>query len=54
MSFGVTGAHVCVVLFYFVYPFIGAGACGQVVDTAGYEGGSILQGLAYWPIVGLF
>ena len=36
MSFSVTGAHVCVVLFYFVYPFVGVGAaCGWVVNTAG-------------------
>ena len=44
MSFSVTGAHVCVVLFYFVYSFIGAGAHRWVVDTAGHRGGSILQG----------
>ena len=36
MSFSVTGTHVCVVLFYFVYPFIGAGDRGWVVDTAGH------------------
>ena len=42
MSFSVTGAHVCVVLFYFVYAFVGVGAHGGVVDTAGHEGGSIL------------
>ena len=24
------------------------------MDTAGYRGGSILQGLGRWPIVGLF
>ena len=38
MSFRVTGAHFGVVLFYFVYPFIGAGAHGWVVDTAGLGG----------------
>ena len=54
MSFSVTGAHVFVVLFYFVYPFIGAGAHAWVMDTAGQEGGSILLGLGYWPTVGLF
>ena len=45
MSFSVTGPHVYVVLFYFVYPFIGAGAHGWVVDIAGHGSGSILQGL---------
>ena len=30
MSFGVTVAHVCVVLFYFVYPSVGAGPGGWV------------------------
>ena len=35
MSFSVTGAHVCV--FYFVYPFVEAGARGWVVDTAGHR-----------------
>ena len=56
MSFSVTGAHVCVVLFYFVYLFIeeGGGACGWVVDTPGHRGGSILHGLGCWPTVGLF
>ena len=54
MSFSVTGAHVCVVLFYFVYLFVGVGAHGWVVDTAGQGGGSILQGLGCWPTVGLF
>ena len=54
MSFSVTGAHVCVVLFYFVHLFIGAGARGWVVDTAGHRGGSILQGLGCWLTVGLF
>ena len=54
MSFSVTGAHVCVVLFYFVYPFIGVGARAWVMDTAGHEGGFILQGLGCWPTVGLF
>ena len=42
MSFSVTGAHVCVVLFYFVYPFVGTGARGWVVDTAGCMADSIL------------
>ena len=32
-------------LIFFVYPFVLAGACGWVLDTAGHEGGSILQGL---------
>ena len=54
MSFSVTGTHVCVVLFYVVYPFVGAGACGWVVDTLGHEGGSMLQGLGCWPTAGLF
>ena len=54
MSFSVSGAHACVVLFYLVYPFIGAGACAWVMDTAGHDGGSILQGLSCWPTVGLF
>ena len=30
MSFGVTGAHVCVVLFQFVHPIVGVGARGWV------------------------
>ena len=30
MSFGVTVAHVCVVLFYFDYPLVGTGARGWV------------------------
>ena len=54
MSFSVTDAHACVVLFYFVYLSIGAGACGWVVDTVGHGGGSILQGLGCSPTVGLF
>ena len=54
MSFSVTGAHVCVVLFYFVYLFVGVGARGWFVDTAGLGGGSILQGLGCWPTGGLF
>ena len=33
-----TGAHVSVVLFCFVFPCIGAGARGWVVDTAGHGG----------------
>ena len=45
MSFSVSGAHV---------GFVGAGACGWVVDTAGHGGGSIPQGLGCWPTVGLF
>jgi len=49
-----TGAHVSVVLFYFVYPFIGAGVCGWLVDTAGNRGGSILQGLGCKAIIELF
>ena len=47
MSFSVTGAHVRVVSFFSVYPFVGAGAHGWVVDTAGHEGGSIQQGLGW-------
>ena len=54
MSFSVTGAHVFVVLFCFVYLFIGAGVRAWVMDTAGHEGGSILLGLGCWPTVGLF
>ena len=54
MSSSVTSAHVCAVLFYFVYPFIGAGAHGSVADTAGHGGGSILEGLGCWLNVGLF
>ena len=54
MLFSVTGAHVGVVLFYFVYAFIGAGARGWVVDTAGHGGGYILQGLGCWLTVELF
>ena len=54
MSFSVTGAHICVVLFHFVYPFVWVGARGQIVDTAGNIGGSILQGLGCWPEIGLF
>ena len=34
MSLSVTGAHVCVLSFYFLYLFVGAGACGWVVGTA--------------------
>ena len=37
-----TGAHVCVALFYFVYPFVETGARGWVVDTAGCMADSIL------------
>ena len=54
MSFRVTGAHIGVVLFYFVYPFIGAGARGWVVDTAGLGGWSILEGLDWLPTIELF
>ena len=43
-----------VLSYFFAYPFIGAGACGWVVDTAGHRAGSILQGLSQWPTVGLF
>ena len=39
--FSVTGAHVLCCLNLFVYPFVGPGAHGQVVCTAGYGGGSI-------------
>ena len=39
---------------FFAYPFIGAGACGWVVDTAGHRAGSILEGLSCWQTVGLF
>ena len=42
--FGVAGAHVCVVLFYFVYLFVRAGACGWVVDIDGHVASPILQG----------
>ena len=44
------------VLSYFILfnPFIGAGTRCWVVDTAGREGGSILQGLGCWPTVELF
>ena len=49
MSFSVTGAHVRVVSFFSVYPFIGAGAHGWVVDTA-VTG----VGLGCWPTIGLF
>ena len=53
MSFSVTGAHVCVVLFYFGYPFVGQGlVAGLWILLA--SGGSILQGLGRWPIIGLF
>ena len=38
MSFFVTGAHAGVVLFYFLCPFVGLGAHGWVVDTAGHRG----------------
>ena len=44
----------CAVFILFGYPFIGAGACGWVVDTAGHGSGSILQGLGCWPTAGLF
>ena len=54
MSFSVTGAHVCVVSFHFVYPLVVAGARGWVLDTAGHRGGSILQRLGCRPTVGLF
>ena len=55
MSFCVTGGHVCVVLILliFVYPFARAGTGGWVVETAGYGGGSIWQGLGCWPTVRL-
>ena len=49
-----TGAHVCVVSFYFVYPFVEVGAHGWFVDTAGQVGDSIRQGLGCWPAIGLF
>ena len=42
MCFNVVGAHVCVDLFYFVYLFVGEGACGWVVETAGHRGGRLL------------
>ena len=45
MSLSMTGAHACVVLIYFIYPFAGVGAHGCVVDTAAHGGGSIGQGL---------
>ena len=54
MSFSVTGARVCVVLFYFIHPFIGAERRGCVVDSVGHGGSSILLGLRCWPMVGLF
>ena len=54
MPLNVTAAIVSVVLFYFVYLFIGARARDWVVDTAGHGGHSILQGLGCWPTVGLF
>ena len=40
----------------FVDPLAGGGgaARGCVVDTAGHGGGSIRQGLACWPTVGMF
>ena len=44
-----TGAYVGVVLFYFVCPFVGAGARGCVVDTVGNGGDSNLQVLGCWP-----
>lgn len=53
MSFSVTGAQACDVLFYFVYPFVGVGARDWVVDTAGHGDGSILQRLGCWPAAGL-
>jgi len=34
MSFGVTVAHVCVVLFYFVYPSVGAGGWVELILLA--------------------
>ena len=49
-----TGARVDVVLFYFVYPLVEAGAQSWVVDTAGHEGGYTQQGLGCWPTIGLF
>ena len=54
MSFSVIGVLLCVVLFYFVYIVMGAGARSCVVDTAGHGSGSILQGLGCWLTVGLF
>lgn len=44
MSLSVTGAHVYVVFFCLVYPFVGAGTCSWFVDNAGYGRGSIMQG----------
>jgi len=41
MLFSVTGAHVWCCLNLFVYPFVGPGARGRVVGTAGYAGGCI-------------
>ena len=41
-----TGAHVGVVLFYFDYPFAGAGTLGCVVETADHGLGSFMQGLS--------
>lgn len=52
MYFKVTGALVCVILFY--YLFIGVGAYGWVIDTAGHRSASALQGLSCWLTVGLF
>ena len=37
--FTVVDFDVCLALFDFVYPFIGAGTRGLVVDTAGHRGG---------------
>ena len=54
MPFSVTSAHVCVVLIYFVHPFVGVGAHGWVVDIAGHGGSSIWQRLGCWPAIGLF
>ena len=53
MSFSVTGAHVGVVLFYFVYSLVEAGAQSWIVDTAGQGGGYTQQGLGCWPTRGL-
>lgn len=51
MYFKVTGALVCVILFYL---FIGVGAYGWVIDTAGHRSASNLQELGCWLTVGLF
>ena len=53
MSFSVTGAHICVVLFFFFYFIVETGARSWVV-LATRVTWFHLPGLGCWPTIGLF